>query len=291
MKNFLKLKLEIQGFKDVDETIKATENIAASYIRQLKQKVINLDVYILELSRLLTRLSRFYHDKSHPLPRQKNNHRKEALLIISSDKALVGGLHHNLINFLLKQKKIYKSLIVIGNKGKQYLDEEKIIIHKLFLDIPAIPSGEDIKQITHYLFNEFTQNNFSKIQILYPEFISLTEQRPILLNFLPFEFNIKNNERSNASDIKPFGLPIFDSSKKVIFNYSLQKYIEVYFYKIIMEARLSEFSARTIAMEYASEKTTRLIQKTTLNYFKERKKSMTQKQLLTFIAHKKVYEK
>ena len=53
-----------------------------------------------------------------------------------------------------------------------------------------------------------------------------------------------------------------------------------------METKLSELSARTVAMEQATAKTKELIQKLTINYTKERRRVVTQRQLESFAARK-----
>ena len=60
----------------------------------------------------------------------------------------------------------------------------------------------------------------------------------------------------------------------------------MFFYKIGTETKLSEFSARTVAMEHAAVKTKGLIHKFTLDYSKERRRVATQKQLEIFAVHK-----
>ena len=61
---------------------------------------------------------------------------------------------------------------------------------------------------------------------------------------------------------------------------------DVYFQKIIMETKLSELSARTVAMEHATTKTVELVQKLKLNYTKQRRRVITQRQLESFTTHK-----
>jgi len=52
-----------------------------------------------------------------------------------------------------------------------------------------------------------------------------------------------------------------------------------------METKLSELAARTAAMEHAAETTKKLIHQLKINYFKERRRSATQKQLESFVVH------
>jgi F-type H+-transporting ATPase subunit gamma len=272
-------KNQIQGVKDVSETVKTVEKIAASSVHFLKQKVSNLNAYATEVEKVLIRLSLFYQKKDHLLLQKKYAGRK-TLVILTGDKGLAGGLWHGVINTFLENAKQYQAIIMIGTKGENYLKEEKIPIIKLFTHFFDIPKKEEIEHVTDYIFNEFKKEVFSRVDILYPQFVSLAEQTPNFTQFLPFEFKLTKGKKNGE------GLPIFEPSKQKVFDKLLQKYIEIFFYKIIMETKLSELSARTVAMEHAATKTEELIQKLTLDYTKERRRIVTQRQLESFATHK-----
>ena len=317
MKSYITYKNQLEGIKDVSETVKTVEKIAASSVHFLKQEVANLDIYGAEIEKALARLSLFYQKKKHPLllPRkkfilnkQKIETEKKALIILTGNKGLVGGLWHKIVNSFLDTAKQYQSVIMIGAKGKNYLKEENIPIIKSFTNFFDIPTEEEIKNITDYIFNEFKKGAFFQVDILYPKFVSLAQQTPNFTLFLPFEFTRlesreynnknfpKNKLREQQESSMEFeskndkntgdGFPIFEPSKQKIFDNLLQKYIGTFFYKIIMETKLSELSARTVAMEHAATKTKELIQKLTLDYTKQRHRIVTQRQLESFVTHK-----
>jgi F-type H+-transporting ATPase subunit gamma len=290
MKTYLAYKNQIQGFEDVLETVKAMEKIAASSVHFLKEEVSNLNAYSGDLLKMLSRLSIFYRKKNHSLLSAKDGPAKKrigkkALIVITGDKGLVGGLWYLVINAFLRKSSNYQSIITVGGKGKNNLEEEGIKIIKSFSQAADLPQPEEIKIITDYIFGEFAKNKFSEVNILYPEFISLAEQKPVFISFLPFKFSVEKELKEKLPKSAP-GLPIFEPSKQKIFDELLKKYINVYFHKIVLEAKLSELSARTVAMENASAKTNDLIQKLDLTFKKERRRVFTQRQLESFTAHK-----
>ncbi|HEC32693.1 MAG TPA: hypothetical protein ENI63_00345 [Candidatus Kaiserbacteria bacterium] len=307
MKSYVIYKNQIQGIKDVSETVKTVEKIAASSVHFLKKEVSNLNAYSAELNKVLNKLSVFYQKKNHSLLQRKGTGKK-ALIILTGDKGLVGGLWHEIISVFLKNIKQYQSVIVMGTKGKNYLKEENIQIIKSFTDISDIPQQENIKHITDYIFNEFKDGVFSQVDILYPKFISLAQQTPTIVPFLPFEFKDSNVDYQNGKNMMENkegthkessvgfkstkgvgtgdGLPIFEPSKQKIFDNLLQKYIGIFFNEIVMETKLSELSERTVTMEYAVTKTKEFIKRLTLNYTKQRRRIITQRQLESFTAHK-----
>ncbi len=285
MKKYLEYKNKISGLKDVLETVQITEKIAASHIHFLRNEVENLENYIQLIEKILSRLSVFYNKKNHLLTTERNYGQK-AIIVISGSKGLVGGLYHNLISSFLNQNQTYETIITLGKKGTRYLQEEKVDVDKIFTDDSDIPQSQDIEAMTNYVFSLFSKRNFKNIDILYPQFISFSEHQPKIVQFLPFDFDPKEiQEDKDYLDKDNIGFPIFEPSKSLIFEDLLKKYIKVFFYKIIMESKLSEFSARVITTEEAAIKTKEVIKNLKLTYFKERQKNLTQRQIESFVAH------
>jgi F-type H+-transporting ATPase subunit gamma len=311
MKTYFAHKNQVQGFGDVAETVKTVEKIAASSVHFLKYRVANLERYEAEIEKILFRLSLFYRDAGHPLLKKKETGGK-ALLILTGDKGLVGGLWHKVINAYLSGAGKYREVIVFGAKGESYLGEERVAVAKAFFGpeaavsvpeadgagtddaFPAFDSaaGESVRRITDYIFSSFMKDEFSAVDILYPRFISLAEQQPFCVPFLPFTFSAikglvldKDNRRKAETEEVSSGLPIFEPAKKVIFGRMLSKYIAIFFHKIMIETELSELSARTVEMEHAAAKTNELIRKLSADYAKERRRALTQKQLESFAVH------
>ncbi len=296
MKTYLAYKNQTEGIKDVSETVRTVEKIAASSVHFLRQEVSNINTYANEIEKMMARLSLFYQAKNNPLLKINKNGKK-MIVILTGDKGLVGSLWYEIINIFLKNSVQYKYIVVIGAKGENYLKEESIKTTKSFINFFDIPQKREIENITKYIFDEFNKGTYSHIDILYPQFISLAQQLPTITPFLPFKFTleeIRNHNNSNATTDKlkknkngntGEGFPIFEPSKRKIFETLLQEYIGIFFHKIVMETKLSELSARTVAMEHAAAKTKELIKKLELDYTKQRRRTMTQRQLESFASH------
>ena len=91
MKSYTEYQEEISGIKDVSETISTIEKIAATRVLSLKDKSSSLNSYTENLENILYRLNQFYAYKNNFLLKNKKSGEK-ILLVITSDKTLVGGL-------------------------------------------------------------------------------------------------------------------------------------------------------------------------------------------------------
>lgn len=290
MKKYLISKRQVEGFRDVEGTLKVMEKAAASHIHFLRKQVNVLSAYKDGIKTQLARLLEFKEAASHPLL-QRRLSGERALLVVAGDKGIVGDLYHNLINQLLPRRGRYRNIWALGGKAKEYLAEEGIGAEPFsYGKTPDLPELEEIKKISAEFFVRFQKEGLGSIDILYPKFISVAEHRPVFVQFLPFIFRNETQKRGAGSyreiSGEREGWPIFEPSKKQILDSLLRKYIDVFFMEIILEAKLSEFSARTVAAEHAVSKTKDIIQTLQLAFLKERKSSITQKQLESFIAHK-----
>ena len=282
-KSYIAYKNMAEGFSDVSETVKTVEKIAASAVHFLKRKVSALDSYAAETEKILARLSLFLREEDSPFFREGKGG-GATLVVLTGDKGLVGGLWHKVVNAVLNGAERYQSLVVVGAKGEGYLKEEGAPPAKLFPGFSDAPEEAEIKSVADYVLGEFGKGRFSRVDIAYPGFVSLAEQEAVLVPFLPFGFFPEEKGRVSAARKSPAGFPIFEPSKKEFFDRLLLKYIGVFFRKIAMETKLSELSARTVAMEHASAKTDELIKKLKINCAKERRRRITRGQLENFAA-------
>ncbi len=282
MQAYKQYKNSINGIQDVGETVKIIEKISAAAAHPLEKKVIQIKDYTKNIESLLARLIVFYKNNDHPLLRSTNI-KKRALIFITNKKGLVGGLWQKMIEEFLRNKNYYQVVIAVGEKGKSKLNRLSINVNSFFPNPVeeewSLQAQLETEKIIHYVFEYFNQGKFDAVDILYPRFHSLADQRPIFVSLIPFEFKLRVRTREN-------GLPIFEQSKKDIFNHLLHKYIHAFFFQIMLETKLSELSARTISMEHAANTTDKLIKELTFKYHKNRRIMITQRQLENFTAHK-----
>jgi ATP synthase F1 gamma subunit len=273
-KKFIKLKNDVLKLRDLEETIKAIEKISASEIHLLKKQRYILKVFRENLENILQEIEK----DGFNFPFFKVNSEKRLLFVISSDKGNCGGLFHNLLEFLVKIKKEKDKVYIFGRKGEEIADQKKI---KYDFSLEA---GLDFFQkIKDKLVLSFLKREVGKIYIVYPEFKSLTSWHPTISKFLPIEKNYFEKK-------KPYkGYVFFEPSKRKILNYLIEEYLEVFLLEKIVETKLCEFSARTVTMEKAEEKTKKLIKNLNHQYFRIKKKEIT-KGLTDLYSSCRIYE-
>ncbi len=287
MKAYISYKENIRGFQDVSATVKTVEKVAASSISSLKKEVAAMQQYLNYLDTVLGTLLNFYLPADHYLliPPRHPAHKK-ALIILAGDKGLVGGLWHNLVSHLLSVSHDYHYIILRGDKGKRFLMEEEMKWWKFYAQQDFDNEETQSSQLMEMVFEGIRNQSFDQVDVLYPQFDSLAQQLPTIATLVPFNFDHRLGEQGKTNSQSAEGLPVFEGSKKELFDRLLQKYIKVFFYQIIMETKLSELSARTVAMEHASVMSDRLVRQMFAEFLKARRQTMTQKQLEIFSIHR-----
>jgi len=296
MKNYLQLKEDINGLSSVSNTIKAVEKIASSSIHLFKSKVTNTSNYVNTIEYILQRLSVFYDNKNHILLKPNQNG-QNVVVVICGDRGLVGGLWQKVINQALELIDKDTLIIAVGEKAINLLNEEKIQIYKTFSNLDITKSNteqekslieyetylEKSKVISKFILGKYTQEMFSNVKVIYPQFVSYTVQQPSVMQFLPFNFNIDQNQIKNA-----YGIPIYEPNKQQIFEKLLNKYIDLYFSKLMIETKLSELIAKTLEMENATAKAKELIKQKRINLIRKKHLDITEKQLANFSVSKRL---
>lgn len=281
MKNYLEFKNKLIGLKEVKETIKAIEKVAASKVYSFKKQDEILKNYLEEIRRILYRLSFFISAIKNSLFLENKGVNKSLLIFITGDKGLAGGYYSNLFEKFLANYRDYDEFIIFGRKGKEFFENRKISFLKYY-PFKSL-NFEEVEKFLDLIFSFYLNKKFKKIDIIYSSFKSLVIQESLLVTYLPFLAEFEKRKDKNKEIV---GLPIFEPKKQQIIKFLTDKIIKFYFYQILMDAKLSELSSRAVAMEKASRETEKIIKKLTNDFLKQRRKELTKAQIEEYFAHK-----
>jgi len=270
-KKLLSLKNQMLQIKDIEGTVKALEKISAANIHNLEIITYKLEDYEKILEKILEDVSGRYI--SHPLfSEQKTG--KRLKVILATEKGLCGSLLNRLLNLVQSNFKKEDKILVIGKKGKRLLEERGIKVDYFFHGTGDIPQEKDIKPIRDFVISQFISKKVCQVVIFYSKFESLAVQNPTFFTFLPFaKERFKKEITRKANPI--LREVIYEPNKKQIIDYLIKEYLGLVFNQKVLEAKLAELSARTVAMREASEKAKKLVNKLSHQYFEEKRKEIT----------------
>lgn len=282
-KRYIALKKQIGEIQEIKDITDVLEKVAAANVHYLANTNKIMEQYEMMLGKIF---SDFTQDNiQHPFL----NHQpkgKMLSIILTAEKSLCGGLFNNLIDdFIAHYDK--EDILVIGQAGRRILEERSIPVNYFFPAINDIPQEKDIRLIKKLILGWYLKGKYKGIIIYYPEFTSLDIQHPKSLIFLPFtksQFihylqskspNLKMNYPVKQDNYHVIGYPIYEPSSKQLLDYLMKQYLGMFFYQKVLETKLSELSARTVAMGEAGERAKELASHMKHQYFKIKRAAVT----------------
>ncbi len=275
------LRRRIKSIKNTAQITKAMQMVAASKMRRAQQAALAGRPYAELMNSVLAEVSVHSGDFADPLMEVREG-RRRALIVVSTDKGLCGGLNSNVTREAAKFDKNDTQYVTAGRKASQFIARTKrqLIAEFTYKDTPTFAEARAISKFAQDLF---LKGEVDRVDILFTNFISTLNQKPEVRPFLPV------GQVTGVTSGVPEGKAppllkgatefIFEPGAEAVFGALLPHYLNFQVYQILLEAKASEQSARMVAMKNATDNAKQLIKDLTLEYNKLRQANIT-KELL-----------
>jgi len=262
VKTLAALKKDLEFNKGLSSLIETLKTIAVSQYRALEQRM----KYFEALNSTIEEFFDFIDIKKIDHPFLNPGNRPQAIVAITSDTGLLGGLNLKVVSVAIEElKKLPGKLIVIGECGKGYVRDSGIP----FVAFSGIKDEErhaQAMQLRDYIIGRFIEGSFGYLKVVYPRPVSFTVQRIDTVSFLPYlpSDKGKTGRERYHTDI------ILESSLGNIAEYLVYIWIGQKLYEIFGLSRLAEFAARYVHLEESAQKLKDMNKKLQLQYFRVR---------------------
>ena len=267
MPNLRELRSRIKSIESTSRVTKALQMIAAAKMKKAQDKVLDGRSYSEKLNAIIGNVY-----QSNPEIFSLNSEdgsNKNLVLLVTPDRGLCGALVSNVLketsNFIDSIDADYE-IRVIGKKGTSFIS--KIVDKYESFKVSDMPTFEEVSPITSSISNDIDIDGFTKVFIIYTEFISTAVQKPKVKQLLPVEIDFNNNEKVNNEFLYE---PDIDKVSQAL----IPRYIETSIFNSILDSVASEHSARLVAMQNATENANELKQDLTLDLNKARQQQVT----------------
>jgi F-type H+-transporting ATPase subunit gamma len=272
------IRRRIKSVKNTAQITKAMQMVAASKMRRAQQAAVAGRPYASLMNNVLGEVLHHAGDFRHPFmePREV---RKTAVILVSTDKGLCGGLNSNLMREVAKLDKSPHLFIAAGRKGSQFIARTKRELAADFTYRDA-PLFSEARVISKFAQDLFMRGEVDRVQVLFTNFINTLTQKPEIKTLLPVG-EIKGvsagfEGESLTQELTRSGTEfLFEPSAEVVMGALLPHYLNFQVYQMLLEAKASEHSARMVAMKSATDNAKQLIKDLTLEYNKMRQASIT----------------
>ena len=273
------IRRRIKSVKNTAQITKAMQMVAASKMRKAQQAALAGRPYATLMNKVLGEVSGSNGDFNDPLM-EKREVKKRAIILVSTDKGLCGGLNSNLMREAVKFDKDTTVYVTAGKKGSQFIARTKRQLAAEFTYKDA-PMFAEARAISKFARDLFLKGEADQVDILYTNFISTLNQKPEVIPFLPVT-EVKGVGTAVHHEEKLEKGPLdfqFEPGVHEVMGALLPHYLNYRVYQILLEAKASEHSSRMVAMKNATDNAKQIIKDLTLEYNKLRQANIT-KELL-----------
>lgn len=283
------LRGRIRSAGSIKKITKAQELIATSRIAKAQARVAAARPYATEITNMLTNLAA-ESALDHPLLVARENPKRAAVLVVSSDRGLCGAYNANVLRrseelfSLLREEGKTPVLYVVGRKALNYYTFRHWQVAQAWTGFSEKPTYENAQDIASTLVDVFVTGaddagddpgadgifGVDELHIVSTEFRSMLAQTAEARRIAPMVVEYVEE------DSGPHTLFSFEPDATALFGTLLPRYVATRIFAALLEAAASESASRRRAMKAASDNADDLIKALTLMANRERQAQITQ---------------
>jgi F-type H+-transporting ATPase subunit gamma len=277
----------ISGVKKTQKITKAMKMVAAAKLRRAQRGVVSARPYAVKMRELLTHLGAREEALANPFfaPRPVQS---VALVIVTSDRGFCGGFNSNLVKAAVnhidtsygeKKKAGHVTLFCVGKKGLDFFSKRGYAIRQKYLGVFNKLAFGQAQTIAADVINGYVNGDYDRVDMIYNEFKSMTQQRVVVDQFLPI---VAEPTSGGGKGGAPADY-IYEPSSAAILQALVPRHLNFQIWRILLESNAAEEGARMAAMENATTNANELIETLQLQYNKARQAAIT-KELLEVVS-------
>jgi len=273
MPNLKEIKSRITSVKSTIQITSAMKMVSAAKLKKAQDAIIQLRPYSNKLTEIMSSVSSASEDSSQNKYSEARDVNKILLVPITSNRGLCGGFNANIIKKTIEIEKELNSksdltILSIGKKSSEFFKKNKYNVHSTHDDVFQDVNYEDVSKIAELILNDFANEKFDKVILVYNQFKNAATQIVMQEDFLP----LNKTQSENSQEAVDY---IYEPGKDEILNELIPKSLKTQLFKAILDSNASEHGARMTAMHKATDNATELKNELTLSYNKARQAAIT----------------
>ncbi len=268
------IRRRIGSVRNIKQITRAMQFVAASKLRRAQESVLAARPYSEKIDEVLADLAAILGPEDHPLLAEETPG-KRLLVVLTTDRPLAGPLNANVVRYtarVITEEKGDIAVVTVGRKGRDALRRARVPIDAHFPNFGDRPTFGDVLPLARLITDGFLGDEYRRIDLVYPKFVSTLTQRPQMDQLLP----VRPAEDTEGIPGNQF---IFEPNPRAVLEQLLPRYVATRVYQAVLEAKASEESSRMVAMKNATENAEGLIDDLTLAYNKARQANITREMI------------
>ena len=280
MQGTREIRRRIRSISSTAQITKAMQMVAASKMRKAQQAALAGRPFVRLLYRIQRETAARLRSFSHPLLEVREV-RKTGVILVAADKGLCGALNSNVFRLASQFDPQSTVFIAAGRRAAQFCarTRRQMVAEFKYGDTPRFPEARAIAALASEMF---LKGEVDQVKVIATRFVNTLTQTPLCLDFLPIGEILKGikvpgvDEEKLAADTTEI---LFEPSPQHLLGYLMPRFLNIYIYQVLLNAKASEQSARMVSMKSATDSAEGLIRELTLEYNKLRQGNITQELL------------
>ena len=272
MPSLIDIRRRIRSVKNTQQITKAMKMVSAAKLRRAQDRVISSRPYGSLLRKVLANVAAAVasDEKAGKKPLLAQRPENSILLVfMTSDKGLAGAFNSNLIKgaqrFIAEHPGASVRMELVGRKGRDFFKKRGAHVSGEHVGLAAKVVYNDVAAIARGAVEMYCNEEIDAVYLIYNEFKSVVAQKLTLTRVLPVEMP------REAAPVEY----LYEQPPGEMLDALLPRYVEMEFYRALLETAAAEHAARMTAMEAATSNAGEMIDKLTLYMNRVRQASIT----------------
>ncbi len=268
----------IKAVQNTQKITKAMKMVAASKLRKVQTRMLDLRPYAEKMHEVLTSLAKGADTESHPLLAVRPR-KTVKVVVFTSDRGLCGAFNTNILK--AAQRTIDQhisdgfevSISTVGKKATEYFKRRGVELKNSWTGMSGNITFSDAEKIATAVKEEYLSEASDEVVIVFNAFKTMVAQTITESRLLPLSPDeIEGEEAASDEAAADF---IYEPSMEGIFDILIPKNVDTQIFRALLESSAAEEAARMSAMENATQSCDEMVGSLTLQYNKARQASIT----------------
>lgn len=286
MANLKEIRQRITSVKSTRQITSAMKMVSAAKLKRAQDAITQIRPYASRLHEVIRQVGAAVNDSSVSPLTVSRDPEKVLVVVVAANRGLCGGFNANItkatiewINtrYAIQKENGHVDLLFIGKKGGEILKSKGWGVWPSMNDLIDKPSFIKTEPLAESLIQQFLDNKYDRIDLIYNQFKNAASQNLSIEQFLPVE-SVEGGEGKNSH---PFF--IFEPDMESLVQTLIPEALKVQLFKALLDSVASEHGARMTAMHQATDNATDMIRNLTLDYNKARQAAITN-ELIEIVA-------
>ncbi|TMB47117.1 MAG: ATP synthase F1 subunit gamma [Chloroflexi bacterium] len=263
----------IDSIKNTQKITKAMQVVAATRLRRAQAAVQATRPYADKMVEVLQTVSERATEYKHPFLIRREG-KRAVMILVTTDKGLAGAVNVNNIRaatrYMSQNFPEQQRYVTLGRKGRDFLLRYHRDVIAEVSNMPDRPSQAQVLPAVTVALEEYTRGNVDAVLLCYAKWISTIRQEPTVRVLIPAEIPARERQETG-----PRADYIYEPDPESVLDGLLPRYVETQVFQAVLENKASEYSAKMIAMQNATNAAGDLIDSLTLYANKVRQAGIT----------------